>query len=234
MSLPLGPMASSIINHDAVRGKTFLPGQIFGFGGSALRANSLGHLEQIESYAPGHQVRFGSLNYTADIRGDLIFNGFEPRPSAPHCHDGHDLALPNLGKTLCPSSPVTIRLDAQFGTPYPRSAGFDTDIGAFIESSSVSLPLGPMASSIINHDAVRGKTFLPGQIFGFGGSALRANSLGHLEQIESYAPGHQVRFGSLNYTADIRGDLIFNGFEPRPSAPHCHDGHDLALPPDSA
>ena len=24
-------------------------------------------------------------------------------------------------------SPVTIRLDAQFGTPYPRSAGFDTD-----------------------------------------------------------------------------------------------------------
>ena len=23
--------------------------------------------------------------------------------------------------------PVTIRLDAQFGTPYPRSAGFDTD-----------------------------------------------------------------------------------------------------------
>ena len=24
-------------------------------------------------------------------------------------------------------SPVTILLDAQFGTPYPRSAGFDTD-----------------------------------------------------------------------------------------------------------
>ena len=62
---------------------------------------------------------------------------------------------------------------------------------------------------------------------------LRANSLGHLEQIESYAPGHQVRFGSLNYTADIRGDLIFDGFEPRPSAPHYLEGHDLALPPDS-
>ena len=38
----------------------------------------------------------------------------------------------------------------------------------------------------------------------------------------------------MNYTADIRGDLIFEGFEPQPSAPHCHDGHDLALPPDSA
>ena len=33
----------------------------------------------------------------------------------------------------------TTALDAQFGTPYPRSAGFDTDIGAFIERSTVSL-----------------------------------------------------------------------------------------------
>ena len=91
-----------------------------------------------------------------------------------------------------------------------------------------------MASSIINHDAVQGETFLPGQIFVFGSFALRANSLGHLEQIESYAPGHQVRFGSLNYTGDIRGDLIFDGFEPWPSTPHYHDGHDLALPLDNA
>ena len=90
-----------------------------------------------------------------------------------------------------------------------------------------------MASSIIINDAVQGETFLPGQIFIFGGFALRANSLGHLEQIESYAPGRQVRFGSLNFTADICGDLIFDGFEPQPSAPHCHDGHDLALQPDS-
>ena len=90
-----------------------------------------------------------------------------------------------------------------------------------------------MAPTIIDSDAVQGETFLPGQIFVFGGFALRANSLGHLEQIESYAPGHQVRFGSLNYTADIRGDLIFDGFEPLPSAPHGHDEHDLALPSDS-
>src|SRR3954463_11686162 len=124
-------------------------------------------------------------------------------------------------------------LDAQFGTPYPRSAGFDTDIGAFIESSSVSSPSGPTAPLIISNDEVQGETFLPGQIFVFGGFALRANSLGHLEQIESYTLGHQVRFGSLNYTADIRGDLIFDGFEPLPSAPHGHDEHDLALPSDS-
>ena len=47
-------MASSIVINDAVLGETFLPGQIFVFSGFALRANSLGHLEQIESYAPGH------------------------------------------------------------------------------------------------------------------------------------------------------------------------------------
>ena len=39
--------------------------------------------------------------------------------------------------------------------------------------------------------------------------------------------------GSLNFTADIRGDWIFDGSEPQPSVPHCHDGHDLTLPPDS-
>ena len=37
----------------------------------------------------------------------------------------------------------------------------------------------------------------------------------------------------LNYTTDIRGDLIFDGFEPMSGALHSHDEHDLALPPDS-
>ena len=90
-----------------------------------------------------------------------------------------------------------------------------------------------MAPSIIYNNVALGEVFLPSQIFVFGGFALRANSHGHLEQIESYAPGRQARFGSLNFTADIRGDLIFDGFEPRPGAPHCLDRHDLALPPDS-
>ena len=86
-------MAPSIIGNDAVQGEVFLPGQIFVFGSFARWANSLGHLEQIESYAPGHQVRFGNLNYTADICGDLIFDGFEPMSGVPHNHDEHDLAL---------------------------------------------------------------------------------------------------------------------------------------------
>ena len=90
-----------------------------------------------------------------------------------------------------------------------------------------------MAPSVIGNGAVQGEVFLPGQILVFGGFALRANLLGHLEQIESYAPGHQVRFGNLNYIADIRGDLIFDGFEPISGVPHNHDEHDLTLPSDS-
>src|SRR4051812_22718587 len=86
-------MAPSVINNNVVQGETFLPGQIFVFGGFALRANSLGHLEQIDSYAPGHQVRFGNLNYTADIPRDLIFDGFGPTPGVPNSHDEHDLDL---------------------------------------------------------------------------------------------------------------------------------------------
>ena len=76
-------MDPSIIFNDGVQGEVFLPRQIFVFGGFVLRANSLGHLEQIDSYAPGHQVRFGSLNYTADIRGDLILTDSRPRQSLP-------------------------------------------------------------------------------------------------------------------------------------------------------
>ena len=88
-------MAPSIVNDDAVQGETFLPRQLFMFGGFALRANSLGHLEQIESYAPGRQVRYGSLEFTTDIRGDLIFDGFEPMSGTQNSHDEHDLDLPS-------------------------------------------------------------------------------------------------------------------------------------------
>ena len=92
MSSLRGLMVSSI-DDNMVQGETFLPGQIFVFGSFALWANSLGHLEQIDSYAPRHQVRFGNWNYMADIRGDLIFDGFEPVPGAPDSHDEHGLDL---------------------------------------------------------------------------------------------------------------------------------------------
>ena len=90
-------MAPSIIYNGKVQGEAFLPGEIFVSGGFPLRANSLGHLEKIDSYAPGHQVRFGSLNYVTDICGDLIFDGFEPRTGASNSHDELGLDLPSDG-----------------------------------------------------------------------------------------------------------------------------------------
>ena len=114
-------MAPTIIDSDAVQAETFLPGQIFVFGDSTLRANSLGHLEQIESYAPGRQVRFGSLNFTADIRGDLIFDGFEPQLSAPHCHDGRDLALPS--DSVQEIAPVMLRPSIRSQLRHPWAGG---------------------------------------------------------------------------------------------------------------
>ena len=90
-----------------------------------------------------------------------------------------------------------------------------------------------MASLIINN-TVQGETYLPRQIFVFSGFTLRSNSLGHLEQIDSYAPGHQIRFGNLNYTADIHGDLIFDGFKHVLGAPDNHDEHGLDLLSDNA
>ena len=101
------------------------------FGGFALRANSLGHLEQIESYAPRHQVRIGSLNYTADVRGDLIFDGFEPLPCASRGNDEYDLALPSnsvqeITQAAAPtlnSEPVASSMDGWMDPaiePYPH------------------------------------------------------------------------------------------------------------------
>ena len=142
MSLLLGLMAPAIIDSDAVQGETFLPGQIFVFGGFALRANSLGHLEQIESYAPGHQVRFGSLNYTANIRGDLIFDGFEPQPGALHCRDGYDLALPpNSNLEAAPASAPTLSSEP---TAPIEDGWLDTASGA-----AVSTAIEPNTSLIL-------------------------------------------------------------------------------------
>ena len=148
MLLPLGLMAPSIIDSDAVQGETFLPGQIFVFGGFALRANSLGHLEQIESYAPGHQVRFGSLNYTVDIRRDLIFDRFEPLPCAAHGHDEHDLALPSdsvqeIASAIAPtlnSEPVAPSMDGWIDpiTEAISSAAIEPNIDLTLHESRVA------------------------------------------------------------------------------------------------
>ena len=77
---------------------------------------------------------------------------------------------------MCPLSPVTIRLDAQFGTPYPRSAGFDTDIGAFIESSSVPSQSGRMPFPVFKDGTVVKRDLAAGQTVRLGGFLMTACS----------------------------------------------------------
>ena len=71
-------------------------------------------------------------------------------------------------------SPVTILLDAQFGTPYPRSAGFDTDIGAFIESSSMPLQSGRMPFPVFKDGAAVKGALATGQTIRLGGFLMTA------------------------------------------------------------
>ena len=51
----------------------------------------------------------------------------------------------------------------RFGPSYPRSAGFDTDIGAFIESSSVPSQSGGMPFPVFKDGAVAKGSLATGQ-----------------------------------------------------------------------
>ena len=140
-------MAPTIIDSDAVQGETFLPEQIFVFCGFALRANSLGHLEQIESYAPGHQVRFGSLNYTADIRGDLIFDGSKHLPCASRGRDEYDLALPSDSvQEIAPAPTPTLNSE----TIAPSMDGWIDPATEAAHSSAVEPNTGPTSVEACN------------------------------------------------------------------------------------
>ena len=71
-----------------------------------LRTNLIGRFEQVDSYAPGDQIKFGNLNYIADIRGDLVFDGFASSNTTP-CPRQEDSSDPLLdpvqGSTLIPT-----------------------------------------------------------------------------------------------------------------------------------
>ena len=71
---------------------------------------------------------------------------------------------------------LPLALDAQFGTPYPRSAGFDTDIGAFIESSSVPSQSGRMPPPVFKDGAVAKGALVVGQTLRLGGFLMTACS----------------------------------------------------------
>ena len=88
-----------------------------------LLANSLGQSEQIDSLAPGHQIRFRNLNYMAGIRGDLIFDGFGPAPGAPDSHDEHGLdLLSDSARDIIPEAALVLNLGQ---VALPMDGGLD-------------------------------------------------------------------------------------------------------------
>ena len=67
-------------------------------------------------------------------------------------------------------------LDAQFRTTYPRSTGFDTDIGAFIESSFVPSQSGRMPPPVFKDSAVAKGAWAVGQTLRLSGFLMTAQS----------------------------------------------------------
>ena len=60
-------MARLVMDDDVVSGEPFLHVQLFVFGGFMLPSNLTDRLEQVQSYAPGNQIRYGNLSYVANI-----------------------------------------------------------------------------------------------------------------------------------------------------------------------
>src|SRR3954462_7366726 len=81
-----------------------------------------------------------------------------------------------MGKHRVPRLLLPSALDAQIGTPYPRSAGFDTDIAAFIESSSVPSRSGRMPFPVFKDGAVTEGALAIGQPLRLGGFLMTARS----------------------------------------------------------
>ena len=69
----------------------------------------------------------------ADVRGDLIFDGFEPHLGEPHYRDGYDLALPPNGTPeAAPASAPT--LSSEPTTPV-KDGWLDTASGAAVSTA---------------------------------------------------------------------------------------------------
>ena len=60
-------------------------------------------------------------------------------------------------------SPVTINLKRTVRDPYPRTAGCDTDVGAFSDSTTVMSTTGSMTRLVLKDNITTGEELAPGQ-----------------------------------------------------------------------
>ena len=47
--------------------------RFFAFGSIMLHVDLIGHLDQVDSFAPEHEIKFGNLEHVVDARGNMIF-----------------------------------------------------------------------------------------------------------------------------------------------------------------
>lgn len=53
-------------------GIIYMPGQIFIFNAMMYVTDSTGHLGLVENFSPGRVIRFGNLEYIADLHSELV------------------------------------------------------------------------------------------------------------------------------------------------------------------
>ena len=163
----------------------------------------------------------------AIIRGDLIFDEFEPQPGALHCLDRYDLALPPDGTPEAAPTPAPT-LSSEPAAPI-EDGWLDTASGAAVSTAiepNTSIILcaardskvpdsfpdsEPSAPLLIESDWAPIMEFTAADIFQHSPFGDILNSLRSLSLCQE-SPGRIM--------ANIRGDLIFNVFEPQPGAPH--------------
>ena len=96
------------------------------------------------------------MNYTADIHGDSIFNGFEPVPGAPNSHDEHGLDLlsdnaRNIIPAIAPDlNPEQVALPKDGGVEPALQAAYSLPVEPNIGLTSVeACNLGPPDSYLV-------------------------------------------------------------------------------------
>ena len=202
-------MARLIISNDVVSGETFLPGQLLVFGGFTLRANSTGHLVQIDSYAHGHKIRFGSLNYITDIQGDLIFEGFSASTVVPHLHGG-SLSNPPAGSVQGSTIVPALALD-----PERTTLSDDGVMNPARPSPTKELPVGDPEVTILSAGLESNRALpvirKPDSPLDVNPELLRSASIEHgqaaISRHSSACPLSPVQLSLLNEALDLMQSL---------------------------
>ena len=105
-------MARLVISNEICSKDILFPNQIFIGGNVSSHAVPTGYLGQIGSYAPDQGIRFGTLEFVADSRGELVLIGPSTLMEEPADPDA------STPRTSGPTSEVTFTLGLS-GTPNP-------------------------------------------------------------------------------------------------------------------